>query len=510
MIKKLDLDNFKCYRKLDNFRIKPVTILCGANSCGKSTIIKSILLLKQTMESRDPDRVILKSGKYTNLGSFRKMVHGRDPTRDITYTLRISFSLPLHEELYLTDFGADIEDKLIDSFQTWEFEDESGIEEDIDDAFESRYKILLSFTISSTGGKDRHTLSEKLYVKKLVINQSVKRGKSSIPGPRVEIEHIDGEKYKIQWKNFGKNPDLVPTDGETEIEITRFHNLFPWKVKYTTETRQAYDVIMLATEIQDFLRKVINSFTYIGPLREEPSRRYIYEDEVTDLGLKGENAAYILAAEGDKKIIKTYYPDNRTGEFHPVTDARISDVVDFWLDKMGIEKLRSESNGEVLSIELEARDGKTRVSIADVGFGVSQILPILVGGARLPYGGTLVLEQPEIHLHPNLQMELSDFLIAMALSGRNSIVETHSDHMINRLVRRIVEDEKYNIKDLVAIYFARPGKNGSILEPVEIDDYRGIMNWPEEFFDQAANEQQKIIEAGLKKRRKRRKNAAGR
>ncbi|MCD4786034.1 MAG: DUF3696 domain-containing protein [Candidatus Eremiobacteraeota bacterium] len=121
-----------------------------------------------------------------------------------------------------------------------------------------------------------------------------------------------------------------------------------------------------------------------------------------------------------------------------------------------------------------------------------------------------MLEQPEIHLHPNLQMELSDFLIAMALSGRNSIVETHSDHMINRLVRRIVEDEKYNLKDLIAIYFARPGKNGSILEPVEIDDYRGIMNWPEEFFDQAANEQQRIIEAGLKKRRKRRKNAKGR
>jgi len=86
MLNKLDLENFKCYRKLDNFAIKPVTILCGANSCGKSTIIKSILLLKQTMESRDPHRVILKNGKYTNLGSFRKMVHGRDPTRDITYT----------------------------------------------------------------------------------------------------------------------------------------------------------------------------------------------------------------------------------------------------------------------------------------------------------------------------------------------------------------------------------------------------------------------------------------
>jgi len=395
--------------------------------------------------------------------------------------MRISFSLPLHEELYLTDFGADIEDRLIDSFQTWEFEDEPASDQDSEDSFESKYKILISFTISSTGREERHILSEKLYVKKLVINQSVRRGKSSIPGPHIEINHIDEDKYKISWKYFGKNPELVPKDGEMEIEITQFHNIFPMKAKYTGETRQIYDIIMLVTEIQDFLRKVINSFTYIGPLREKPSRRYIYEDEITDLGLKGENAAYILAAEGDREVVKTYYQNKKTGQFHPVGGARISDIVDFWLDRMRIEKLRSESDGEIISIQLESRDGKTRVSIADVGFGVSQILPILVGGARLPFGGTLLLEQPEIHLHPNLQMELSDLLIAMALSGRNSIVETHSDHMINRLVRRIVEDEKYNLKDLVAIYFARPGKDGSILEPVEIDDYRGIANWPPNF-----------------------------
>jgi predicted ATPase len=117
-------------------------------------------------------------------------------------------------------------------------------------------------------------------------------------------------------------------------------------------------------------------------------------------------------------------------------------------------------------------------------------------------GNTLLLEQPEIHLHPNLQMQLSDYFISLALSGKNIIAETHSDHIINRLVRRIVEDEKYNLKDLIGIYFIKPSENGAIFEEIEISDNKGITNWPIDFFDQTANEQMKIMQAGIKKRKK--------
>ena len=76
-------------------------------------------------------------------------------------------------------------------------------------------------------------------------------------------------------------------------------------------------------------------------------------------------------------------------------------------------------------------------TIADVGFGVSQLLPILVIGLRSGRASLLILEQPEIHLHPRLQANLADFLLTLAASGRRIIVETHSDHFINRLRRRI-------------------------------------------------------------------------
>ena len=143
----------------------------------------------------------------------------------------------------------------------------------------------------------------------------------------------------------------------------------------------------------------------------------------------------------------------------------------------------------------------TRIDISQVGFGVSQMFPIVLEGLRMEKGNTLLLEQPEIHLHPNLQMQMADYFISLALSGKRVMAETHSDHIINRLVRRIVEDETLNLKDLIAIYFIKPSEHGSVYEEINIDDTKGITNWPIDFFDQAANEQLRIMQAGLKKRK---------
>jgi predicted ATPase len=168
---------------------------------------------------------------------------------------------------------------------------------------------------------------------------------------------------------------------------------------------------------------------------------------------------------------------------------------------MKITDFRAEPVNEIIYLKLNSSSSrKTRVNIADVGFGVSQIFPILLEGLRMPRGSTLLLEQPEIHLHPNLQMQMADYFISLALSGKRVIVETHSDHIINRLVRRIVEDVNLNLKDQIAIYFIRPNVDGAVFEEIKIDDKRGIINWPEDFFDQTALEQEKILQAGLKKR----------
>ena len=103
-------------------------------------------------------------------------------------------------------------------------------------------------------------------------------------------------------------------------------------------------------------------------------------------------------------------------------------------------------------------------------------------------GQTLLLEQPEIHLHPKLQMQLADFFIAMAINKKNTIIETHSEHVINRLVRRSLEDDKF--AKLINIYFIN---EKSEIEKIKIDKTKGIVNWPKDFFDQAADEQKEIL-----------------
>ena len=139
------------------------------------------------------------------------------------------------------------------------------------------------------------------------------------------------------------------------------------------------------------------------------------------------------------------------------------------------------------------------VSIADVGFGVSQVVPIIIQGLLLGRGGTLMIEQPELHLHPKMQMKLADFFLSLVIVGKEIIIETHSEHIINRLVRRVVEDNDNKFKKLVGINFVSSSKKGSKIEKIELSETEGIVNWPDEFFDQAAGEQQKIMTAIINK-----------
>ena len=112
-------------------------------------------------------------------------------------------------------------------------------------------------------------------------------------------------------------------------------------------------------------------------------------------------------------------------------------------------------------------------------------------------------EQPEIHLHPKLQANLADFFLRMALLGKRIIVETHSDHFINRLRRRIAEDKTDELKDKVNILFVHPPHDGqgATIESLKVDRYGVIENWPSDFLPESADEAEAIVLAGLEKRK---------
>jgi len=156
-------------------------------------------------------------------------------------------------------------------------------------------------------------------------------------------------------------------------------------------------------------------------------------------------------------------------------------------------------------VKIRTRGSRDWVDIPDVGFGISQVLPVLVQCFYAPAGSIILMEQPEIHLHPSAQSALADAMIDVINSRENGvnrniqlIIETHSEHFLRRLQRRISEDTVSPEK--VSIYFANISKTPAKLEPLQIDTFGNIQNWPDNFFGDEMLDITEQAKAGMKKR----------
>lgn len=477
MLDNITLENFKGFQKLDNLKTKPITILCGTNSCGKTSILQSILLLKQTLESKNPNQTLLLNGRFVKLGYLKDLIYHKNKQS----TIKISLYLKdlTNKVLSFSGFGHPMEDLYNDPFR---FYYDLQIEIELKHSEDNLIIQNISFAL----------YAEDRYSSYTDISVSIKKQKNS---------------YKIKWNNINIEGKW---SGETEANL-QFSNIF--NISLDLENIQDFkekqkrkeelsNLISAFSLLNDCLKDEYANITYLGPLRGEPEREYIYRDEIVEIGNKGENAAFLFLSEKDKPIKDHFFYNRKTDDFEKMEETDLKHTVNKWFNLMNIKDFEAKILNKIIYLNLAASSyDSTEVGIADVGFGVSQIFPIVLEGLRMDRGNTLLLEQPEIHLHPNLQMQLSDFFISLALSGKNIIAETHSDHIINRLVRRIVEDEKYNLRDLIGIYFIKPSENGSVFEEINIDETKGITNWPVDFFDQTANEQMRIMQAGIKKRK---------
>lgn len=495
MIETISLANFKGFRSIESLPIRPITVLCGTNSCGKSSILQSLLLIKQTLESQDTNQTLLLNGRFVHLGAFENIVFQKrkDTSLQLELTCRIKRSdfnragtrtkTPVH--FWIRD---------LIPHELWS---------DRKADFHLSYKVAVNQAKTKKAKYRRPVVVDSMSYR----FSAVLPDGRSVPGTSIDLQKQDDDSYAVTWHGIQRRmrPDRKErTDGSGRVRI-EFANLMPNALAFDAEEGKPEppsDVFFHLRRLNDTLQTVMSSLTYLGPLREEPSRRYIYEDEVVEVGTKGENAAYLFLAEQDRLIADHYFYDAASDGFVPRKHCRLRQAMDEWLRLMGIAGFRAEPTNEIIYLNLDAgKESKTRVSIADVGFGVSQIFPVILEGLKMPMRNTLLLEQPEIHLHPALQMQLADFFVALALSGKRIIVETHSDHIVNRLVRRIVEDDKNGVRDLIGIYFIRKEATGAECEEVKIDDSKGITNWPPGFFDQTAKEQERIILAGLRKRK---------
>jgi len=155
--------------------------------------------------------------------------------------------------------------------------------------------------------------------------------------------------------------------------------------------------------------------------------------------------------------------------------------------------------GNLYQVLLKLSSQSPEVLITDVGFGVSQILPVIVLCYYVPRGSTLLIEQPEIHLHPKVQAGLADvFIDAIEKKDIRIILESHSEHLLRRLQRRIAE-QKFN-SESAALYFCESIKGESILKELNLDLFGNITNWPKDFFGDEMGELSAMSQAIYKRK----------
>jgi predicted ATPase len=255
-----------------------------------------------------------------------------------------------------------------------------------------------------------------------------------------------------------------------------------------------------------------NAVKYLGPLRDEPKAQYplAAHADPTDVGLRGEMTAAVLNLHRDRKI--RYIPSSAFEKkpFDPVPVTRSLElaVID-WLKYLGVaETAQSVDKGKLgheLKVTLSEEGPKH--DLTHVGVGVSQVLPILVMSLLAERDTALIFEQPELHLHPKVQTRLGDFFLSIVLMGKQCLIETHSEYLINRLRYRAAEEtavgKANRVTEHLKMYFVEKIDGASNFREVKVNEFGAIIEWPNGFFDQSQRETEAILRAASIKRKAR-------
>ena len=254
------------------------------------------------------------------------------------------------------------------------------------------------------------------------------------------------------------------------------------------------------------------SFKYLGPLRDAPRSLYPLSPATapTDVGLRGEHTA--AAIDLCKDHIVQYIPSKSFKDDEVkvnIASTTLEDALSDWLQYLEIAKsVESKHRGKQgHAMKVGISDPDNMHDLTHVGVGVSQVLPILVMGLLASPDTTLVFEQPELHLHPNVQFLLGDFFLSMALCKKQCIVESHSEHLVDQIRYRIASSSPDSgLEKLTKVYFAKKTNGVSSFEDIQIDEYGKIVNWPKGFFDQSFKVASKIMKSVAKKQKRSRRN----
>ena len=241
-----------------------------------------------------------------------------------------------------------------------------------------------------------------------------------------------------------------------------------------------------------------NGVKYLGPLREEPKPVYDPGPEMGNLGITGKYTAGVILQRSQQKQKAVYpLPDGQTEK------CTFASALSLWLNDFGLVKEAIATDRGRLGIGLEVTPfgASKSVDLTSVGVGVSQVLPVLVLCLITRPDEIVMIEQPELHLHPAMQLKLADFLLECARTGRQIVVETHSEHIVNRLRLRSMESPEENGK-LVRL-FAEQENGNTVYRSSDVNELGGLdEDWPEGFLDVGANEAANFMRINIGKMRK--------
>lgn len=415
-ISSITVSGFKSICAEQSIEIRPLTILAGANSSGKSSFMQPLLLLKQTLDTPgDPGALRLDGPNvfFTSAEQMLSRVKGNKCSKD--FTVRIGL---LRQEFLEIQFH---------------YEDIKGFQ-----------------------------------VERMIYNKETEKTEIVLGMPQDDIRRILPEPFKSFDKNFEKTEG-----GPVQWSVCRDRCFLSFDLVRTAEGPK---------------KRIINFGPYGGISPANAFVSYIL-DVIHLPGLRGNPQRTYPKASGGPQFPGTFeqYIASVIAQWQSDHSNNLTELAKN-LEQMGLTWKVEAKPVDDTQVELKVgrlphsqRGGAhDLVSIADVGFGVSQSLPALVALLAAHPGQLVYLEQPEIHLHPLAQRRLASVLGSAITRGVVAVVETHSTLLL-REIQTLVANGGINRAD-VKLHWMQRGDDGSTtVTSADMDERGAYGKWPEDF-----------------------------
>ena len=459
MLRKIGVKNFKAFREMTYLELKNLNILSGTNSSGKSSIYQALLLFNQSTThsieiKQKRIHALNLSGGYLKFGGEEEILND-ETNKEIVFYLEWEDGTNLENTYILTQLPNQKSFKFLIKKSIYIENNKKYI---LIRNENNKWDVEVSNMMSFENELDIREILEKMKI----INDDTKN--KFIYSNTIKFKDI--EKVNM-YMNLLLDFSIPLTNFQDCLESSHGFN----KIKFEEEYKKKFpnDNLMLLRSNYAFTSNALMSpgkIEYIRPFRGEPQRIYLNGGGVfRNYFQKVENIVdYDYDFEKKEKI---------SGELEV--------ALDYWL----VKKLKIVDGIEIIEqpsfsgLEIFLKMGNKKLPITNVGFGVSQIAPIIY--SILSGNSTLtILDEPEIHLHPKIQSDLAEFFFIISKLNKKLIIETHSEYLIEKLIYLKI---KYNEDNINMMWVERNGVN-SVIKEIEHDQLGYILNSPNHFLSE--------------------------